>query len=230
MSTLSTTPSTQLTKRRIPTTTTMPLTTQTLSQTNTPVTKAPATSRKEITVRSSSTTVKSSVTTRLPLTQAPSSKASTENTLSSRSTTTLYFITSPLPTKSNLAGSSTKFIGVSSTSNSEGSSITHSTTNSVTSFPTALTSSGGNSSISVSQQRSKHPEDETLKPLMIGLGVGIIVGLIVIGVIGWVCMRRRKFYTSRYEDELKPITNAASTQSLNNDDYYQDDFDIEHVQ
>lgn len=70
----------------------------------------------------------------------------------------------------------------------------------------------------------EHPEDDTLKPLMIGLGVGIVVGLIVIGVIAWVCVRRRKYYTSRYEDELKPITKSASTGSLNNGIYYQDEY------
>jgi hypothetical protein len=65
---------------------------------------------------------------------------------------------------------------------------------------------------------------------MIGLGVGIVAGLIIIGVIAYVCVRRRKFYTSRYEDELKPITNSASVQSLNgsNGHFYQDgDYEAE---
>ncbi|XP_060607390.1 mucin-2-like [Ruditapes philippinarum] len=78
-------------------------------------------------------------------------------------------------------------------------------------------------SITVSEGRSQHPEDDTLKPLMIGLGVGIVSGLIIIGVIAYVCVRRRKFYTSRHEDELKPITNSASLQSLNNGHFYQDE-------
>lgn len=70
----------------------------------------------------------------------------------------------------------------------------------------------------------QHPADETLKPLMIGLGVGIICGLIIIGVIAYVCVRRRKFYTSRYEDELKPITKSSSNENFNTVQYeYHDD-------
>lgn len=53
--------------------------------------------------------------------------------------------------------------------------------------------------------------------------MGIVAGLIIIGVIAYVCARRRKFYTSRYEDELKPITNAVSVQSLNTDHFYKDE-------
>ena len=76
----------------------------------------------------------------------------------------------------------------------------------------------------IAEQRSQHPEDETLKPLMIGLGVGIVAGLIIIGIVAWVCVRRRKFYTSRYEDELKPITKSSSSENFNNIQYeYHDD-------
>ncbi|XP_060607387.1 mucin-5AC-like isoform X2 [Ruditapes philippinarum] len=78
-------------------------------------------------------------------------------------------------------------------------------------------------SITASESRSQHPEDDTLKPLMIGLGVGIVSGLIIIGVIAYVCVRRRKFYTSRHEDELKPKTNSASLQSLNNTSRLEDE-------
>lgn len=78
--------------------------------------------------------------------------------------------------------------------------------------------------VAVSETIGEHPEDETLKPLLIGLGVGILAGLIIIGVVAWVCVRRRRFYTSRYEDELKPITRSASTGSLNNGHYYQDEY------
>ena len=78
--------------------------------------------------------------------------------------------------------------------------------------------------VHVAESRSQHPADETLKPLMIGLGVGIVAGLIIIGVVAWVCVRRRKFYTSRYEDELKPITKSSSSENFNNVQYeYHDD-------
>ena len=58
---------------------------------------------------------------------------------------------------------------------------------------------------------------------MIGLGVGIVVGLIVIGGIVWFC-RRRKYYTRGFEDELKPITNSASLQSINNGHFYAEEY------
>ena len=51
-----------------------------------------------------------------------------------------------------------------------------------------------------------------------------MAGLIIIGVVAWVCVRRRKFYTSRYEDELKPITKSSSNDNFNNIQYeYHDD-------
>ncbi|XP_052217964.1 zonadhesin-like isoform X2 [Dreissena polymorpha] len=84
--------------------------------------------------------------------------------------------------------------------------------------------SANDTRVSATEERHEHPQDETLKPLMIGLGVGILVGLMIIGVIAWVCVRRRKFYTSRFEDELKPITNSASLQSLNNGQFYVEEY------
>lgn len=96
----------------------------------------------------------------------------------------------------------------------------------------SLDNSNTNSSIikrnqtddSVSETSIEHPKDETLTPLLIGLGVGIFVGLIIIGVIFWIRVRRRKFYTSRFEDELRPITRSGSNGSLNNGHYYQDEY------
>ena len=98
--------------------------------------------------------------------------------------------------------------------------------NKTVSTESKVTTVGSNDTepIVVAQPRSQHPVDDTLRPLMIGLGVGIVAGLIIIGVVAWVCVRRRKFYTSRYEDELKPITKSSSNDNFNNIQYeYHDD-------
>jgi len=104
-------------------------------------------------------------------------------------------------------------------------SVAASSTGKVSSQITKAPSNKPNKTVdAVSGTSIEHPKDETLKPLMIGLGVGIVAGLITIGVIAWICVRRKRFYTSRYEDELKPITKAGSTGSLNNGIYYHDEY------
>ncbi|KAK3591925.1 hypothetical protein CHS0354_005145 [Potamilus streckersoni] len=76
----------------------------------------------------------------------------------------------------------------------------------------------------VAQQR-KEAEDTPIKPLLIGLGVGLFAGLVVIAIVAWVCVkkRERKKY-ERYGEELEPIADSENFGSVQ---YYQDDLNHE---
>ncbi|KAL4225292.1 hypothetical protein ACF0H5_015982 [Mactra antiquata] len=232
-----------------PTTTTK---TTTTSTTMTTTTNTPQTTTLAATTASSSTTQKLTTppttkvsstiahttnspklvtsTSAITSTTVPKSTSSANIPVSSSSATSKQTTNVPLKSSSSVAATFTTKSPITSKSPTSITKPASKTTNKQNSTATKSTSSGNSTkdnSVSVVDERSKHPDDDTLTPLMIGLGVGIVVGLIVIGVIAYVCVRRRKFYTSRYEDELKPITSAGSVHSLNQDYYKDEEYESE---
>ncbi|KAL3841866.1 hypothetical protein ACJMK2_019963 [Sinanodonta woodiana] len=103
------------------------------------------------------------------------------------------------------------------------SSISFDVTEKVTYFVVSTTPSDTGRPI-VEQQR-KESEDAPIKPLLIGLGVGLFAGLVVIAIVAWVCVkkRERKKY-ERYGEELEPIADSENFGSVQ---YYQDDLNHE---
>ncbi|WAR03114.1 MLRP1-like protein [Mya arenaria] len=187
-----------------------------------------ATTTMEKTPTETVTTAKQSIasTTKIPDTARPFStsilgrKTTTTMSTTAKATTSASFKTSTVPKSGKPTDKVTDF-----TTGKVSTGVTVSTPNLIDKNITDTSNNKtqpNDDETNVSDSRSQHPSDETLKPLMIGLGVGIVVGLIIIGVIVWFC-RRRRYYTRGFEDEMKPITNSASLQSLNGQ-YYADEY------
>lgn len=81
-----------------------------------------------------------------------------------------------------------------------------------------------------SETSTTDSQDESLTPLLIGLGIGIFVGLIMgginTGIIFWLQQRHRKNYTRRFDDELGLKARSGSNGRLNDG---HDDQEESHV-